>query len=161
MGLVWRSATQSLTHGICHLSCAFNETCDHRAQGPIGQRQDRNRPRSGRQVDITLDHLDADDGTAFGQVLRRHDGARQNIAVGAVFGGDALGKIVNRRQGDFVPDEVLVERLKGSGIIDRCPSIRMRRILSRILSAPGGATVPGRFTRGPAGSARGAGGVVN
>ena len=44
------------------------------------------------------------------EILRRHDGARQHVAGGAVFGGDAAGEIVDRSERDFAADQVGVER---------------------------------------------------
>ena len=43
------------------------------------------------------------------ELLRRHDRAREHVAVGAVFGGDAPGRVVDRLQRDLAADEVGVE----------------------------------------------------
>ena len=61
-------------------------------------------------VDIALDHLDADHRAAPPEILRRHDGARQHVAGGAVFRGDAAGEIVDRRERDLRAHQVGVER---------------------------------------------------
>jgi hypothetical protein len=61
-------------------------------------------------VDIAFHHLDAHHGAARLKLLRRHDGARQHVTVGAVFLGDAPGKLVDRGERHRSADQVAVER---------------------------------------------------
>jgi hypothetical protein len=63
--------------------------------------------------------LDLDHGAVRIEFLHRHDGAREHIAVAAVFGGDALGKVVDRLQRDRLADEVGVEFGQLGGGVDR------------------------------------------
>jgi hypothetical protein len=75
------------------------------------------RPLDG--LDIAFHHLDLDHGAVRIEFLHRHDRAREHIAVAAVFGGDALGKIVDRLQRDGLADEVGVELGQLGGGVDR------------------------------------------
>jgi hypothetical protein len=52
-------------------------------------------------VDPALDYLDADIHAFWIELLRRHNGAREHVAVGAVLSGDAPRDLVNRRQCGF------------------------------------------------------------
>src|SRR5499425_2754493 len=61
------------------------------------------------RLDVAFHHLDLDHGAVRIELLHRHDGAREHIAVAAVFGGDALGKVVDRLQRDLFADEAGVE----------------------------------------------------
>src|SRR6516165_2854050 len=61
------------------------------------------------RLDVAFHHLDLDHGAVRIEFLHRHDGAREHIAVAAVFCGNALGKIVDRLQRDRLADEIGVE----------------------------------------------------
>src|SRR5258707_1258319 len=70
------------------------------------------------RLDVAFHHLDLDHGAVRIELLHRHDGAREHIAVAAVFGGDALGKIVDRLQRDRLADEVGVKFGQLGGGVD-------------------------------------------
>ena len=61
-------------------------------------------------LDIAFDDLQAGNRAVRTELLRRHDGARQRVAVIAVFRGDALGEIVDRLQRHILTDQVGPER---------------------------------------------------
>jgi hypothetical protein len=69
--------------------------------------------------DVTFHHLDLDRGAVGIEFLHRHDGAREHVAVAAVFGGDALGEVVDRLQRHLLADEVGVELGELCGAVDR------------------------------------------
>src|SRR5262249_56717505 len=71
------------------------------------------------RLDVAFHHLDLDHGAVRIELLHRHDGAREYIAIAAVFGGDALGKIVDRLQRDRLADEIGVELGKLRVAVDR------------------------------------------
>ena len=71
------------------------------------------------RFDIAFRHLDLDYGAVRIEFLHRHDGAREHVAITAVFGGDALGKIVDRLQRDRFADEVGVVLGQLGGGVDR------------------------------------------
>src|SRR5215510_5448030 len=71
------------------------------------------------RLDVAFHHLDLDHGAVRIEFLHRHDGAREHIAVAAVFGGDVLGKIVDRLQRDRLADEGGVDRSQLRVAVDR------------------------------------------
>ena len=70
-------------------------------------------------VDVALDHLDADRRAAGVELLRRHDRARQDVAVGAVFRGDALGDVIDDLERHLLVQHVLVQRQELLVVVDR------------------------------------------
>jgi len=105
--------------------------------------------------------LDLDHGAVRIEFLHRHDGAREHIAVAAVFGGDALGKVVDRLQRDRLADEVGVEFGQLGGGVDRGADDANLGMTSLVSAAPGGASMPGTEIAGPPGCASGTGGRSN
>src|SRR5438105_4027192 len=69
-------------------------------------------------LDVAFHHLDLDHGAVRVELLHRHDGAREHIAVAAVFGSDALGKIVDRLQRHRLADDIGVELGQLRGGVD-------------------------------------------
>ena len=60
-------------------------------------------------LDVALDHLQGDHGAVRIELLRRHDRAREHVAVVAVLGGDLAGEIVDLLQRDGPAEETGVE----------------------------------------------------
>jgi hypothetical protein len=69
-------------------------------------------------LDIALHHLDADVGAVGIELLRRDDGAREHVAVGAVFGGDLARELVDLLEGDGLSDQVGIELGELRGGVD-------------------------------------------
>ena len=78
--------------------------------------------KSGRPLDgldVAFHDLDANDGAVGIELLGRHDGAREHIAVAAILAGDASGEIVDLLQRDLAADQVRVELAQLRGGVDR------------------------------------------
>ena len=102
-------------------------------------------------VDVAFDDLDVDDGAVRRELLRRHDRAREHVAVIAVLGGDAWRDLVDGGEPDLAVRSDRGRVARGPRGCRRCRRLRTPRRTSMICSAPGGATVLGRRIGGPPG----------
>ena len=61
------------------------------------------------RLDVAFHHLEADDRAVGIELLGGNDRPRQHVAVAAVFGGDASGKVIDLLERDLAAEEVGVE----------------------------------------------------
>jgi hypothetical protein len=88
----------------------------------------------------------------------RVDGARERVAVIAIFRGNQSREVVNVLQGDFTADEARTARSNPVFAVDsRSDDMRWSRSRNLTCVAPAGAAVPSKIADGPPGRARGGG----